>query len=125
MDQQRSLDIESMAGKRKAADMENRSNSPAEQCERRILFVSGYRDIGRGQWQRKGIKYHRDNRDYVDAFLRMAGEIKYPLVVYVEPHIEQMLPQNLPEHISVLPLSYIHPCFVAKYAKQEQEIITI
>ena len=59
----------------------------------------------------------------MDAFLRMAGEIKYPLVVYVEPHIEQMLPQNLPEHISVLPLSYIHPCFVAKYAKQEQEII--
>jgi hypothetical protein len=47
--------------------------------QRSILFVSGYKDIGRGRWDK--IKHPRDNRDYIDAFVRLASTIQHPLVV--------------------------------------------
>jgi len=57
-----------------------------------IIFVSAFKDIGRSTWN----ECRRTNETYIEYFKNLVCNIKYKLVVYVEPTLELSdLPSNI------------------------------
>ena len=52
-----------------------------------ILFVTAYKDIGRSNW----INYNRDNSEYFNCFLKLAHNIEYTLIVFVDDDVMEYL----------------------------------
>ena len=64
-----------------------------------ILFVSAFKDIGRSRWP----IYTRSNEEYIRYFMDLAMNIKYKLIVFIEPHIREILvSKQLPSNIILL-----------------------
>lgn len=83
-----------------------------------ILFVSAYRDISRYQWN----YYNRTNDEYINSFIKLATNISYTLIVYLEKHIRDKLPM-LPSNIIILDLNDVKNTFYDKYLDIEKKII--
>jgi hypothetical protein len=52
-----------------------------------ILFVTAFQDIQRESW----THYRRTNADYYNVFLKLAKNIKYNIIVYVNDEIKEQL----------------------------------
>jgi hypothetical protein len=52
-----------------------------------ILFVTAFKDIDRESWRH----YRRTNKEYYDMFIKLASNIKYNMLVYVEDDIKDIL----------------------------------
>lgn len=59
----------------------------AETIKDNILFVTAYKDIDRHLWH----IYRRTTDEYIQSFLRLANNIKYKLIVYVENDVRDKL----------------------------------
>lgn len=56
-----------------------------------IIFVTYYRDIGRGNWSVS----QRSNHEYMSYFLTLANNIKYKLVAFVDENMLNMLKTHI------------------------------
>ena len=88
-----------------------------------ILYVSAYRDIGRGDWP---CKHPRTNAKYFESFVRLAERLHAPLLLYCDPAVRPSLPA-LPSWVYVLDLAdAVHAdgesLFSDKYAAIETKI---
>ena len=84
-----------------------------------ILFVTSYRDIGRGDWN-GWLK--RINDDYIEYFKNLAN-ISYKLIVFVEKKfIEKLRELNLQSNIEVLELEKYETIY-EKFIEREKEIM--
>ena len=84
-----------------------------------ILFVTAFKDIGRGYWKSSS----RSVDQYIHWFLSLASRITYPLVVYIEPVIKSQLPlSTISPTVSFVDLNEVD-CFLNRYSHREKEII--
>ena len=54
-----------------------------------IIFVTAFKDIGRENWP----AYRRSNKEYIANFIKLATNIKYYLVCYIDEDIHKYLMQ--------------------------------
>ena len=84
-----------------------------------ILFVSAFKDIGRGSWKNSG----RSVDQYVSWFSNVATRIKYPLVVFVEEPVRKRLSQyTLSPTMTIHDLNEVNT-FFTHYVEKEREIM--
>ncbi len=55
--------------------------------KKQILFVTAYKDINRSTW----LHYRRSNTEYFECFFRLAQNIDFNLIVYVEDNVFEEL----------------------------------
>jgi hypothetical protein len=84
-----------------------------------ILFVSAFKDIGRSRWP----IYTRSNEEYIRYFMDLAMNIKYKLIVFIEPHIREILvSKQLPSNIILLDCNLVRT-FYDKFIESETTIM--
>lgn len=84
-----------------------------------IIFVTAYKDICRGEWN----VFRRSTKEYIDLFLKLAFNIKYTLVVYIENDIlEKMNIYDFPSNIIFKDLSKVNT-FYNKYLEIDTSIL--
>lgn len=64
------------------------NNFESNNFKKDILFVTAFKDIGRGKWN---SLYPRKNEEYFEYFLNLANNIEYTLIVYLDTNIKDEL----------------------------------
>jgi len=84
-----------------------------------IIFVTGFKDIGRTQWN----VIPRTTDDYLASYLRVARTIKYRLLTFVEPFIMDLLRSaDLPSNIELHNYNDVST-FLSKYFTQDTKLL--
>jgi hypothetical protein len=85
-----------------------------------IVFITAYRDIGRGEWP-GWLK--RSNDDYIEYFKNLAFNISYKLIVFVERKlIDRLRELNLPNNVELLE-SENYETIYEKFMQRERQIM--
>jgi len=89
--------------------------------ENDILFVTAFKDIGRGSWG----THKRTNQDYYNFFCLLAKNISYKLVVYLDDDIKNELlsKYNFNDNIIFDKFSSVNT-FYEKYLDEERRVIS-
>lgn len=84
-----------------------------------IIFCTAYKDIRREQWKH----YSRNNETYIDYFVKLASNITYKLIVYVENDILlQLSKYNFKSNIIFLSYDDV-TTFYDEYIENEKRMI--
>jgi hypothetical protein len=87
-----------------------------------MLFVTVFRDIGRGDWP----AFQRSNHTYFEYFLRLAHNIEYPLIVFADEqttsHLKVMMGDLHPKHIIFIDIHSVNSAF-ERHVELHMEII--
>lgn len=85
-----------------------------------IIFTTAFKDIKRCKWD----YYQRTNDTYYEDFYKLAENIKYKLVVYLEPDIKQQIikNKNFNDNIIFMDMNNVNT-FYNKYLKKDKYII--
>ena len=84
-----------------------------------ILFVSAFKDIGRGDW----FLFNRTTDQYINWFLHVATKIEYPCIVFVEESVKIKLNQHkLSPHVIILDMNSVST-FYTRFLEKETHII--
>ena len=89
--------------------------------ERRVLFVSAYRDIGRAAWKvrpRSAAEY----AGYFEKLRKALWAAHYKLVLYIDPAKARQMALNT-TGIEVVPLSEMHDSIYERYLARERRIM--
>lgn len=89
--------------------------------KKQILFVTAYKDINRSTW----MHYGRSNKEYFECFFRLAQNIEFNLVVYIEDKTFQELNllYKFKPNIIFKSLNSV-VTFYDKYLNEDRKIIT-
>ncbi len=84
-----------------------------------IIFTTALKDIGRNCWDH----YQRSNDTYIERFLKLAQNISYPLIAYLEkPLLEKVSSYTFPENVIFIDMECVDT-FYDKYYEREKQII--
>ena len=92
-----------------------------------IIFTCAFRDIKRDQWT---SQYNRSVDEYVGNFINMARNFPHPLIVYIEPHVQDRINRflafsniKLSNSIAFHPLSDV-VTFYERYVDREKALMS-